>query len=505
MKIAVIGGGSTYTPELVNGFLERTGSLPVTELWLMDIDPERLGIVGGFAQRMVHSKGEPFKVVLTGDQQAAIDGASYVITQLRVGQMPARVADEYLGKRHGLIGQETTGVGGMAKALRTIPVILKIASDMQKYAPGALLANFTNPAGLVTQALQKYAPDVPSVGVCNVAIGAKMGIIEGLERQSGTTIQLEQTELDTLGLNHLSWHRGFKVDGMDVWPQVIEGTIDQIRSDGEAEWDLRTVEVLGMLPNYYLQYYYHTDRKLKAQQDWPPSRGEEVIEIEKGLLEQYTDPGLVSPPADLMLRGGAYYSTVATQLINAHYNDLGETHIVNTAHRGAVRGWPDDWVLEMPCQVDRNGIHPLPAEPLPPVCFGLLAQVKSYELLTVEAAVHGDRYAAFQALLAHPLGPAAERIQTVLDDMLATNLKYLPLFWKHFEAVGSNRREEAVGSNRREEAVGSNRREEAVASNRREEEVASNDREDTVTSSRQKGKVQTNGRKGRKEGVQGGQ
>jgi 6-phospho-beta-glucosidase len=469
MKIAVIGGGSTYTPELVNGFLERTVTLPVSELWLMDIDQSRLAIVGGFAQRMVQAKGQPFKVVLTDDQQAAIQNAAYVITQLRVGQMPARVADEYLGKRHGLIGQETTGVGGMAKALRTIPVILKVADDMRKYAPDALLANFTNPAGLVTQALQKYAPDVPSVGVCNVAIGTKMGIIEGLERLTGTTISLERTELDTLGLNHLSWHRGFKVDGVDMWPQVIEATIEQLRSDGEAEWDLRTVEVLGMLPNYYLQYYYHTDRKLKAQLDWPPSRGEEVIEIEKGLLQQYADPSLEEPPPDLMLRGGAFYSTVATQLINAHYNNLGETHIVNTAHRGAVKGWPEDWVLEMPCRVDRSGIHPLPAEPLPPVCFGLLAQVKSYELLTVEAAVHGDRYAAFQALLAHPLGPAADCIQTVLDDMLATNLKHLPLFWKHFEAVDSHRREETVDSRRREETVDSHQREgENTAKGRKE-------------------------------------
>ncbi len=433
MKIAVIGGGSTYTPELVNGFLARMSTLPVSELWLMDIDLARLNIVGGFAQRMVQAKGAPFKVVITDDQKAAIQDASYVITQLRVGQMPARVADEYLGLRHGLIGQETTGVGGMAKALRTIPVVLGIAADMRALAkPGALLANFTNPAGLVTQALQQYAPEVPSVGVCNVAIGTKMNIIESLEKITGKSITLDQVELNTLGLNHLSWHRGFTVDGEEMWPKVIEGALEQLRADPEAEWDLRTVEVLGMLPNYYLQYFYHTDRKLKDQQSWPPSRGEEVIEIEKGLLKQYADPSLTEPPADLMLRGGAFYSTVATQLLNAHYNDLGETHVVNTTHAGAVKGWPENWVLEMPCKVDRSGVHPLPAEPLPPVCFGLIAQVKSYELLTVEAAVHGDRDAAFQALLAHPLGPMADCVQTVLDDMLATNRVYLPKFWKHF-------------------------------------------------------------------------
>ncbi len=430
MKIAVIGGGSTYTPELVNGFLERSASLPVTELWLMDIDPVRLNIVGGFAQRMVQAKGEPFKVVLTQDQKAAVQNASYVITQLRVGQMPARVGDEYLGRRHGLIGQETTGVGGMAKAMRTIPVVLKIAADMRELAsPGALLANFTNPAGLVTQALQMYAPDVTSVGVCNVAITTKMGIIEHLQGLKGTSVTPERTELNTLGLNHLSWHRGFTVDGEDVWPQVIAATLEELRSDPEPEWDPRTIEVLRMLPNYYLQYFYHTDRKLNSQQKWPPSRGEEVIEIEKDLLRQYADPSLMEPPADLMLRGGAYYSTVATQLLNAHYNNLGETHVVNTTHGGAVPGWPKDWVLEMPCRVDKAGIHPLPAEPLPPVCFGLIAQVKSYELLTVEAAVHGDRNAAFQALLANPLGPKADQVQAVLDDLLETNRSYLPQFF----------------------------------------------------------------------------
>ena len=431
MKIAVIGGGSTYTPELVNGFLERFSTLPITELWLMDIDQARQEIVGGFARRMVQARREPFKVVLTGDQQAAIQGASYVITQLRVGQMPARVADEYLGLRHGLIGQETTGVGGMAKALRTIPVVLKIAEDMRELAaPGALLANFTNPSGLVTQALQEYAPEVSSVGVCNVAITTKMGIIEGLKELKDLDGTPERTELKTLGLNHLSWHRGFTVDGEDIWPQVIEATIKQLRTESEPEWDPLTIEMLGMLPNYYLQYFYHTDRKLLSQHSWPPSRGEEVIKIEQNLLREYADPSLTSPPADLMLRGGAYYSTVATQLLNAHYNDLWETHIVNTTHGGVIRGWPDDWVLEMPCKVDKKGIHPLPAEPLPPVCFGLLAQVKSYELLTVKAAVYGDRKAAYQALLAHPLGPKASQVQVVLDDMLQTNKTYLPRFWK---------------------------------------------------------------------------
>lgn len=429
LKVAVIGGGSTYTPELVNGFLSRMEQFPLNELWLMDIDEERLKVVGGFAQRMVEAKGSPFKVVLTTNQRDAVRDASYVTTQLRVGQMEARRRDEYLGLRHGLIGQETTGVGGMAKALRTIPVILKIAADMRELsAKGALLVNFTNPAGLVTQALSKYAADVPAVGVCNVPITTKMHIIEALEKATGNKIDPAQTELNTLGLNHLSWHRGFTVEGEDVWPQVIEGFISELKQDPDPEWDPRTIEVLRMMPNYYLQYFYYTDKKLKAQEKWPPSRAEEVIEVEKDLLREYADPNLKEPPADLMKRGGAYYSTVATQLLNAHYNDLGETHVVNTKNNGAVKEWPADWVLEIPSTVRRDGITPLPTEPLPPSCFGLIAAVKAYEMLTVEAAVHGDREAAYQALLVNPIGPKADQIQTVLDDLLETHKEHLPQF-----------------------------------------------------------------------------
>jgi len=428
MKIAVIGGGSTYTPELVNGFLARAGKLALRELWLMDIDPQRLAVVGGFAQRMVEAKGAPFRVVLSDDRQASIAGAAYVVTQLRVGMMPARRGDEYLGQRHGLIGQETTGVGGMAKALRTIPIILDIARDIRRTAPGALLANFTNPAGLVTEALARYAPDVPAVGVCNVGITTKMNMLDELGRLTGQQVEPERARLNTLGLNHLTWHRGFTVDGEELWPRIMEAAIARARADAHPEWDPATLETLGMIPNYYLQYFYYTNHKLAEQAKWPPSRAEQVMAIEDDLLREYADPALTAPPPDLMKRGGAYYSTLATQLIDSHVNDLGQIHVVNARNNGAVAEWPADWVLEMPARVDAAGIHPLPAAPLPPAVFGLLAQVKMYELLTVEAAVHGDRRAAHQALLAHPLGPAADRVSAVLDDMLETNRQWLPQF-----------------------------------------------------------------------------
>lgn len=428
MKIAVIGAGSSYTPELINGFLARVDSLPLAELWLMDIDRERLEIVGGFAQRMVEAAGGPFQVRLTTDRRQAVRDAAYVCTQLRVGQMAARRADEYLGRRHGLIGQETTGVGGMAKALRTIPVILELAREMAELAPGALLVNFTNPAGLVTEALARYAPEIEAVGVCNVPITTKMRLLRLLEEALGQELAPERVALDTLGLNHLSWHRGFSLDGEDVWPQVFRAYVAQLQGQERPEWDVALIETLGLIPNYYLQYFYYTERKLAAQAQWPPSRAEEVAEIEAGLLAYYANRGNVQPPADLMKRGGAYYSTVATQLLNAHYNNLGEIHVVNKRHGGAVAGWPVEWVLEIPCRVGRDGIVPLPAEPLPPVCFGLLAQVKMYEMLTVEAAVHGDRNAAYQALLAHPLGPPAGEVEAVLEDMLETHREYLPQF-----------------------------------------------------------------------------
>ena len=308
-------------------------------------------------------------------------------------------------------------------------MILDIAADMRELAPDAPLVNFTNPAGLITEALSRYAPDITAVGVCNVPITAKMMILDALDPEEDAADLARRAELQTLGLNHLSWHRGFTLDGEDLWPQVMERFLAEIESDDEAEWDPATLRTLHMIPNYYLQYFYYTGHKLALQEVWPPSRAEEVMAIEKELLAQYAEPDRTEPPEGLMQRGGAYYSTVATQLLNAHFNDLGETHIVNVPQRGVVPSWPEDWVLEMPCRVDLDGFTPLPAVPLPPVCAGLVAQVKAYEILTAAAAFTGDRDLAYRALLAHPLGPPADKITAVLDDMLLTHKAYLPQFW----------------------------------------------------------------------------
>lgn len=429
MKAAVIGGGSTYTPELVSGFLDKIEEFPLDQLWLMDIDPDRLDIVGRFAQRMGAAAGKPLDIHLTTDRIEAIQDADYVITQFRVGLMKARRGDEYLGRRHGLIGQETTGVGGMAKALRTIPVLLEIGAEIRQYAKNAILVNFTNPAGMVTQALSQYAPDVRSVGVCNVAINTKMRMIKVIEERTGSVIDPVTANLDTLGLNHLTWHRGFSVKDQDYWRVVFEDYLAGIRRDKQAVFETKTIENLGMIPNYYLEYFYYTDKKLKQQLSWPPSRAEEVMILEEKLLTGYTNPQLMELPKELLERGGAYYSTMATQLLSAHHNDTGEIHTVNLPNKNAVKGWPEDWVLEIPARVDRNGFHPVPTQPLPEVCFGLIAQVKAFEKLTVEAAVHGDRRSAYQALLAHPLGPQADRVEAVLEDMILTNREWLPSFW----------------------------------------------------------------------------
>ena len=429
MKIAVIGAGSTYTPELIKGFLDRADCLPVEEIHLMDIDPARLQIVAGFVQRLITKAGSGIRIIQSQDSCETIAGADVVITQLRVGQMAARREDEYLGRRHNLVGQETTGIGGMSKALRTIPVILELCDLIEKNAPEALLLNFTNPSGLVMQAIQRYTPKVKAVGVCNSAYTTKMKILERLSTQHGVTYQPQDGELLTLGLNHLTWHFGFKLKGVDIWNEVFTGYLTLLRAMQDPPFNPDFIERQQVIPNDYLEYYFQAAKKVALQKKWPPSRAEEVLLVEKDLLAQYADPACDRIPVGLMQRGGAYYSSVATSIIHSWWNDLGETHIANVAHQGQVRGWEKEWVLEMPCQVDRLGVHPIATKPLPLYNYVLLEQVKQYEQLTVEAAMHGDREAAFRAILAHPLGPAEEDAATVLEDMLSTHKRYLPRFF----------------------------------------------------------------------------
>ena len=416
MKVATIGGGSTYTPELAQGLLERCGRLGIRQWWLADIDAKRLDVVGGFVRRMVAAKGNPFRVHLTGDTRGALEGADFVITQVRVGGMEARHEDESLGRRWGLIGQETTGIGGMACALRTVPVLLSLAEQMRSLCPEAWLINFTNPSGLVTEALQRHAPDVSSVGLCNGPIGYQLLAAGALALPSPFEIHL-----DYLGLNHLAWIQGARARNRDVWPEAF-GVKDPAKSDD-------VLMRLGVVCSDYLKYYYRTASMLQEQAGTKATRAQEVMEIERKLLSRYSDDTLDTMPPELMQRGGAFYSTAAAQLIEAMVLDRGEEHIVNTRQGDAVPGMPPDWVMELPCRIDRKGVHPLPAMPVPAFAEGLLRSVKAYEILTVRAACTGDREAALQALIAHPLGPDVERVAWVLEDMLETNRRYLPAFF----------------------------------------------------------------------------
>jgi 6-phospho-beta-glucosidase len=314
----------------------------------------------------------------------------------------------------------------MAKALRTIPVVLNIARDIKELAPDAMLFSFTNPAGLVAQAVSMYEPDVPIIGVCNGPFWGKMEIVEHLNTHTDHDIDPNEANLGVLGLNHLSWFRDLTVNGKSLWDDVMAVYHEHAP---DPRWDTATVDALRMIPNGYFEYFYYTDRKMALQANWPPSRAEKVMEIEAELLAQYAEPDRTEPPEGLMKRGGAYYSTVATQLLNAHYNNLDEIHVANVPNNGAVAEYPDEWVLELPCRVNREGITPLPADPLPPVSYGLMAAIKAYEMLTAKAAYDGDRIAAYQALLVHPLGPYADQVTAVLDDMLETNRAYLPQFF----------------------------------------------------------------------------
>ena len=321
-------------------------------------------------------------------------------------------------------------MGGMAKALRTIPVILGIARHMQELAPGALLVNFTNPAGLVTEALARYMPEVPAVGVCNVPITAKMRMLELYERRTGKRVDAAAAELDTLGLNHLSWHRGLRYEGEDLWPEVFAGTLDELRAAEKPEWDPRLLEVLGMIPNYYLQYFYNTAHKLAEQDQWPPSRAEQVMAIEGDLLREYGDPNRSEPPADLMKRGGAYYSTLATQLLNAHYNDLREQHVVNTVHGGAVAGWPVDWVLEMPVDggARRDASRSRPRRcPRRALAWSPPSSRTKFSPRRPRSRATATRCS--RRCWCTRSGPEADQVQAVMDDLLEINRQFLPQFW----------------------------------------------------------------------------
>lgn len=419
MRVCVIGGGSVYTPELVEGFISRPG-LPVREIVLMDVDEGRLRVVGGLAQRMVQAAGAGIKISLTTELGEALEGAKYVIAQLRVGGTPARIQDERIPLRFGIVGQETTGPGGFSCALRTIPVMLKIAEEIEKLAPDALLVNFTNPAGLVTEALLRHTR-ARAVGLCNVPLGMRHMIAGWLEESP------QDLELFYSGLNHLSWVFGVRARGKDLTEKALSCAVERARK-GDFPFSPELVEVLGAIPSYYLRYYYHHDEVLEKQLRAGRTRGEEVLELEAELLRLYAESSLAQKPELLGRRGGARYSQAAVGLISALHHGNGEVHILNVRNDGAIPDLPDDCVVEVPARVGREGIEPLPQGPLPPGVRGLVQAVKAYEELTVKAAVEGDARAALQALLAHPLVPSFSVAKGLWAAIKKANRAYLPQF-----------------------------------------------------------------------------
>jgi 6-phospho-beta-glucosidase len=421
VKIAVVGGGSTYTPELIEGFHTRRDRLPVDELVLHDIDDERLEVVGGLARRILHRHQWPGKLVVTKDRDRALDGASYVIVQLRVGGQAARLVDETLPLEFGCIGQETTGPGGFAKALRTVPVVLDIAEETERRgAPGAWLIDFTNPVGIVMQALLDHGHR--AIGLCNSAMGFQRRFARMLDAAP------ERVLLDHVGLNHLTWERAVKLDGEDRLPELIEGHADEIGADIGLPGDL--IRVLKAVPSYYLRYFYATDEVLREQLSGSKrSRAEEVMEIERGLIEMYRDPSLTEKPALLEKRGGAYYSEAAAQLIASLQADTQDEQVVDIRNDGALSELPDDAVVEIPAKVGVDGARADKLAPLAPEMLGLVQQVKAYERLTVKAAVEGDRDSALKALLANPLIGQYKIARPLLDALLEANRLHLPNFF----------------------------------------------------------------------------
>ena len=419
MKVAVIGGGSTYTPELVEGFGLRRDVLPVEELVLHDIDQSRLDVVGGLAERILRKLEFPGRLTLTTDRESAVEDADFVLVQLRVGGLRARLQDETIPPKFGCIGQETTGPGGFAKALRTVPVVLEIAEDTARLgAAGAWLLDFTNPAGLVTQGLIDHGHR--AIGLCNIPIGFQ----RDLAKQLG--VEPSQVQLEHVGLNHLSWERRVMVDGVDRLPELIAGFSDQLGEDVDLPGDL--VRLLRAIPSYYLRYFYLTDEILEKQRSEQP-RAEEVMEIERGLLEMYADPKLDVKPKLLEQRGGAFYSEAAAMLVESLHTDRGDVQVVNVRNDGAIPNIADDAVVEVACRIDASGATPLPVEPLAPEMLGLVEQVKAYERLTVAAAVSGDRDLALKALMANPLTSQYRVAKPLLDALLEANREHLPRFF----------------------------------------------------------------------------
>ncbi|WP_321993569.1 6-phospho-beta-glucosidase [Clostridium butyricum] len=433
LKITVIGGGSSYTPEIIDGFIKRKDELPIGEIDLVDIEEgkEKLSIVGDLAKRMLKKAGLDVKVVLTLNRREALENSDFVVTQFRVGGLDARARDERFPLKYDVLGQETVGPGGFTKAQRTIPVILDICKDIKEICPSAWLINFTNPSGMVTEAVLKYT-DIKCIGLCNVPIHMKMDIVSMLDVDS------KDVFIEYVGLNHLVWGRNVWYKDENVTKKVIEKLKDgaslTMKNISDLKWPKEFLDALGMVPCPYHRYYYMTDRLLKEEKEASETigtRAEQVKKIEEKLFEIYKNAELNTKPAELEKRGGAYYSDAAVSLISAIYNDKKDIHTVNIKNNGTIKGIPDDSVIEVNCIVDKRGATPLALKsPVEQKILGLIQSVKAYEILAVEAAVHGDKNVAIMALANNPLIPSIDTAIKLFDELYELNKEYLPQFNK---------------------------------------------------------------------------
>jgi len=418
MKLTVVGGGSTYTPELIDGFARLSDTLPIEELVLVDPAAERLELVGGLARRIFAKQGHSGRIVTTSDLEAGADGADAVLLQLRVGGQAAREQDETWPLECGCVGQETTGAGGLAKALRTVPVVLDIAERVHRANPDAWIIDFTNPVGIVTRALLQAGHK--AVGLCNVAIGFQRKFAGMLG------VAPSDVHLDHVGLNHLTWETAVRLEGPEgdnVLPKLLAEHGDTIA--GDLRLPRALLDRLGVVPSYYLRYFYAHDevvRELRTK----PSRAAEVAEMERQLLKMYGDPALDEKPELLAKRGGAYYSEAAVDLAAALLGGGGSPYqVVNTYNRGTLPFLPDDAVIEVQAAVGSKGAHPLAVPAVDPLYAGLMANVTAYEDLALEAALRGGRDRVFRALLAHPLIGQYAYADALTDQLIAHNREHL--------------------------------------------------------------------------------
>jgi 6-phospho-beta-glucosidase len=434
LKIATIGGGSSYTPELIEGFIKRYDELPVSEIWLADV-PEgkrKLEIVGSLAKRMVEKAKVPISIHLTLNRREALENADFVTTQFRVGLLEARAIDERIPLKYGVLGQETNGPGGLFKGLRTIPVILSICREMEILCPDAWLINFTNPAGMVTEAVLRYSNIRKVVGLCNVPIGMEMGAAKLLN------VEHSRIRIDFAGLNHMVYGLDVYLDGVSVKQKVIDlithpeqsVTMQNIVALG---WEPEFLKALNVFPCPYHQYYYKTREMVEKEMknaETAGTRAEVVKKLEDELFELYQNEELAIKPPQLEKRGGAYYSDAAVRLIHSIYTDKRDIQPVNTMNNGAIASLPHDSAIEISSVITKDGPKPLAIGDLPVAVRGLVQQIKSFERVAAEAAVTGNYSTALLAMTINPLVASDATGKKILDEMLEAHKKHLPQFFK---------------------------------------------------------------------------